>query len=328
MDYDDNSWLDELFPEQAEKPAEPAPERPEPEPEATPAPAPQAGGSAAPASDQAATADLEDAPDTTSGTAQVDEEIDAASAAPEPIVGDDELAEARDLERVLSEQRGLVPQIEEDEAATRRAGVREGDALEGLPLVALTVGGRGMRDGAPRVTQMSDLITQALREHVRAEVIRSRGVSEAAAENFAEKVSPTSLVMGFLIANLDVSLPVDQTTQLLVDLFRRRNPLLSNVALRVADMQTHALELEKRRDRQIDRLRAAEEKVLDVAHVVEQLTSFLVTDKWDASVVPPGTLPKDIPFTHKNVVETRDHVRRLVQTQREKERISEGRPIR
>ncbi|WP_424862873.1 hypothetical protein [Streptomyces sp. MMS24-I29] len=175
----------------------------------------------------------------------------------------------------------------------------------------------------PHIKSLPEAIIGVLREQLRAAAVRELGVDDAAAREFSERLSQSTLVIAFLLAQLDLRLDTDPATARAAQLFRSRDPLLGSVASRLDG-------LEKLQDEQrvlLGTLRDGLSEVRQTSAVIEQAVAYVIADRTENFLRGTHDI-HDTPITHKSAVFLRDRARELTGKQQKLERERDGRPIR
>ncbi|MFJ8212548.1 hypothetical protein [Streptomyces sp. NPDC096033] len=175
----------------------------------------------------------------------------------------------------------------------------------------------------PHIKALPESVMNALREQLRAAAVRELGVSDSAAREFSRRLSQGTLVMAFLLAQLDLRLDADPATERAVELFRSRDPLLGSVLTRLVSIEA----VERERDGLLRKLRDELGEVRQTSAVIEQALAYSIADRTENFLRGSHNL-HDAPITHKEAIHLRDMAREATRKQSRLEREREGRPIR
>src|SRR5690606_39542481 len=110
---------------------------------------------------------------------------------------------------------------------------------------------------------------------LRSAASRELGVSDTVARDFSDRLSQGTLVTAFLLAQLDVRLDVDPSTQRAAELFRSVDPLLGAAVARLDALEAAARE----RDGLLKKMRAELGEVRETSAVVEQALAYSIADR-------------------------------------------------
>lgn len=167
------------------------------------------------------------------------------------------------------------------------------------------------------------VIISQLRQIIIDEALREPDVDVASAHEFANRLSQGTLVLGFIISQLDTSVVVDPATRRAAELFRRRTPLADALMdrldrlIQVNDTQVGLLHTVSHRVRGVH----------DTALAIEQATAYAIADRSENFL--RGTHdPRNAPITHPEAIFVRDRVRQLTDAQQTVEKERAGRPLR
>ncbi|MFJ9901178.1 hypothetical protein ACIQPR_48560 [Streptomyces sp. NPDC091280] len=174
----------------------------------------------------------------------------------------------------------------------------------------------------PHIKALPESIMNALREQLRAAAVRELGVNDSTAREFSQRLSQGTLVMAFLLAQLDLHLDADPATERAVELFRSRDPLLSSVVARLAHIEVAGRE----RDGLLRKLRKELGEVRQTSAVIEQALAYSIADRTENFLRGSHNL-HDAPITHTEAIYLRDKARDATRKQLRLEREREGRPI-
>lgn len=196
----------------------------------------------------------------------------------------------------------------------------DGGSSEALPQTGFRLSGVKSQ---PAVRALPEAVVGALREQLRSAAVRELGASDAAAREFAQRLSQASLVTAFLLAQLDLGLVVDAATRRAAQLFRSRDPLLGSVVARteVLEHLAHA---------QGEQLRWLGEELAAVhrtSTVIEQALAYSIADRTENFLRGSHDI-REAPITHKNAVFVRDRAREETRKQLKWEKERDGKPIR
>ncbi|MFJ4316704.1 hypothetical protein ACIP46_15645 [Streptomyces lavendulae] len=175
----------------------------------------------------------------------------------------------------------------------------------------------------PHIKALPESVMNALREQLRAAAVRELGVSDSAAREFSRRLSQGTLVMAFLLAQLDLRLDADPATERAVELFRSRDPLLGSVLTRLMSIEG----VERERDGLLRKLRDELGEMRQTSAVIEQALAYSIADRTENFLRGSHNL-HDAPITHKEAIRLRDMAREATRKQSRLEREREGRPIR
>ncbi|MFB7918947.1 hypothetical protein [Streptomyces sp. NPDC056061] len=175
----------------------------------------------------------------------------------------------------------------------------------------------------PHIKSLPEAIIGVLREQLRAAAVRELGASDRAAREFSERLSQGTLVMAFLLAQLDLRLDVDPATGRAMELYRSRDPLLGSMAARLDGLEK--LQAEKRELLSV--LRNELSEVRQTSAVIEQAIAYAIADRTE-NFLRGSHNTHDAPITHKDAVFVRDRARELTRKQHRLEQERDGRPIR
>ncbi|MFD8634684.1 hypothetical protein [Streptomyces sp. NPDC059533] len=175
----------------------------------------------------------------------------------------------------------------------------------------------------PHIKALPESVMNALREQLRAAAVRELGVSDSAAREFGRRLSQGTLVVAFLLAQLDLHLDADPATERAVELFRSSNPLLGSVLTRLVSIEA----VERERDGLLRKLRDELGEVRQTSAVIEQALAYSIADRTENFLRGSHNL-HDAPITHKEAIHLRDMAREATRKQSKLEREREGRPIR
>lgn len=175
----------------------------------------------------------------------------------------------------------------------------------------------------PAIKSMPEPILLALREVLRRSAVHELGVSDREARVFADDLSQGSLVIAFLLAQLDVHLEVDQATNAAIRLFRAKDPLLGNVANRLEQVEN----LLAVQAQMTTKTRQDLTNLGSTSAVLEQLLAYVAADRTENFLRGMHDITA-APFDDKVVIATRDRARDLTEKQRRYERERDGRPFR
>jgi hypothetical protein len=189
-----------------------------------------------------------------------------------------------------------------------------------LPQSGFRLGGAKSQ---PHIKSVPEPIMSALREELRSAAVRELAVSDTAAREFSDRLSQGTLVMAFLLAQLDLYLDVDPATGRAAELFRSRDPLLGSVAARLVDLER----LETERTGLLHTLNNELVKVRQTSAVVEQAVAYFIADRTENFLRGTHDI-RDAPITHKDAVFIRDKAREATEKLTRWERERDGRPIR
>lgn len=175
----------------------------------------------------------------------------------------------------------------------------------------------------PAVRALPEAVVSSLREQLRAAAVRELGVSDTAAREFSERLSQASLVIAFLLSQLDLGLDADPATSRAAQLFRSRDPLLGSIAARMQALE----QLERERQGSMAVLREELGRVRETSASVEQAVAYSIADR-EMNFLRGSHDIRQAPITHRDAVFVRDRIREETKRQRKLEREREGRPIR
>ncbi|WP_030895383.1 hypothetical protein [Streptomyces sp. NRRL F-5053] len=175
----------------------------------------------------------------------------------------------------------------------------------------------------PHIKALPENIISALREQLRATVVREVAVSDVAAREFTQRLSQGTLVTAFLLARLDLHLDTDPATARAAELFRSCDPLMGSVAARTERLE----QLEHATGAEVRRLQAALVKVSETTAVIEQALAYSIADRTENFLRGSHDI-NDAPITHKDALFLRDRMRDATKKQARIERDREGRPHR
>lgn len=315
----------ELEPEEPEEPAK----DPRPEPEVAPAEVEREGASAQRGGSGTSGASATPAP--------VPCEAAASEAAPQAHDDAEDVSEAAFAEAdVLTPpmpphaEADLVPPVplqhtdhqEAVQSAAAKGGSGGGDegGSEILPQTGFRLSGVKSQ---PAVRALPEVVVGALREQLRSAAVRELDASDATAREFSERLSQASLVIAFLLAQLDLSLVADAGTQRAAQLFRSRDPLLGSIAARMEDLERR----ERERNEALTGLREQVGEVKETNAAIEQAVAYSIADRTSNFLRGSHNI-HEAPITHKDALFVRDKVRQETKKQTKLEKEREGRPIR
>lgn len=207
-----------------------------------------------------------------------------------------------------------------DGSARISAGGGDQSGVEELPQAGFRLSGVKSQ---PAVRALPEAMVSALREHLRSAAVRELGASEAAAREFAQRLSQASLVTAFLLAQLDLGLAVDKATQRAVQLFRSRDPLLGSVLARTESLER----LAHTQGEQLRRLGQELTEVHRTGAVIEQALAYSIADRTENFLRGSHDI-HEAPITHKNAIFVRDRAREETHKQLKREKQQDGKPIR
>lgn len=283
---------------------------------------------------------------TTSGTGAGGTSADPAGAVPGPPEPDSDTLDTAVTDDGLSEAAALVT-VAPPASASPASSEASSTTPTSLTLTdhqdavqsAATKGGSGATndsaalpqsgfrlDGVksqPAVRALPEPVVSALREQLRAAAVRELQVSDAAARDFAGRLSQASLVTAFLLARFDLDLSMDPATHRAAELFRAQDPLLGAMATRMEA-------LEKLEHEHVSGLRVLREqlsKVVETSAVIEQALAYSIADD-TVNFLRGSHNIHDAPLGHKDAIFVRDRAREATRKQLKLEREREGRPIR
>ncbi|MGI8307060.1 hypothetical protein [Saccharopolyspora hattusasensis] len=205
-------------------------------------------------------------------------------------------------------------------STTAKGGSGGADDTTVLPQSGFRLGGVKSQ---PVIRALPDVAVNTLREQLRSAAVRELGVTDAAAREFSDRLSQVSLVMAFLLAQLDLGLDADASTRRAAELFRSRDPLLGSMVARLDGLER--LEVEKRTA--LGALREELVTVRQTVAVIEQAIAYSIADRTENFLRGSHNI-HDAPITHKDAIFIRDRVREATKKQTRFEREREGRPIR
>ncbi|WP_328791421.1 MULTISPECIES: hypothetical protein [unclassified Streptomyces] len=216
------------------------------------------------------------------------------------------------------------PQFTGDQGAVQSAPPK-GGSVSTAETAALPQSGFRLAgvQSQPHIKALPDSVMNALREQLRAAAVRELGVSDSAARGFSRRLSQGTLVMAFLLAQLDLHLDADPATERAVELFRSRDPLLGGVLTRLMSIEA----VERERDGLLRKLRDELGEVRQTSAVIEQALAYSIADRTENFLRGSHNL-HDAPITHKEAIHLRDMAREATQKQSRLEREREGRPFR
>lgn len=197
-----------------------------------------------------------------------------------------------------------------------------GSADVGAVMAPTTFKLRGVEDkDKPQAKKFPAELIMALRARLAAAAQDVLGLDEVSAQRFAESVSHPALVTSFLAAQLDMRLAADPTTEQMVYLFQRSNPLLGSLVDRLGNLE----QAERDTTVMIGRLRADVQLTGERAEVAEAGVAYLITDRTEG-VTRDRHRVEDVEIMGKRVLVLRDKVRDDVASQRRIERNRAGAP--
>lgn len=207
------------------------------------------------------------------------------------------------------------------QAAAARTRGSSGDAgSDPLPRTGFRLDGVARQ---PNIKSLPDSIIDVLREQLRSAAVRELDVTDAAARDFTDRLAQGTLVTAFLIAQLDLRMAADASTERAVELFRSRDPLLGSVAARM-----DALEARERRQEGLMKALAGQvAEAKETAAVVEQALAYLIADRTE-NFLRGSHSTAEAPIGHKTAVLIRDRARDATKKVARTERERDGRPIR
>lgn len=244
---------------------------------------------------------------------------DAGDDAAHEIADHDEKAASKQRQKDVSTRR----KSDQRDAIQSASGTKGGSGSGSDDLLPRSGFGLPGVSSTPLVRGLPQEITGVLRERLKAAAIRELGVSEKAASTFSEQISQSGLVIGFLLAQLDVRMEADPATTAAVKLFRSQDPLLGSVALRMDDLEAR----EAKQAEQLAQLLKVLTEVRDTSAVLEQEVAYSIADSTE-NLARGGHTVDSIPLTHKSAILVRDRAREETRKQRKIEKEREGRPIR
>jgi hypothetical protein len=186
----------------------------------------------------------------------------------------------------------------------------------GIPRMGFSLLGAGSQ---PNIKALPEVVVEALRTQV-ISVLVDQGVAEAAARTSVKQMGQNTLVMAFLIAQLDVHVDVDAKTATVAALFRHKNPLLGALMERMT-----ALELTSQR--QLNETAKATKEIAAVKQtsaVLEQAVAYSIADRTE-NLARGLRHVDDLDLTHTSALRARDRVREETKKQQRTERDREGR---
>lgn len=178
-------------------------------------------------------------------------------------------------------------------------------------------------DKQPSAKGFPDEMMIKLRAQLDEAAVRVLKVTDEEATAFSGKLSQSALVTAFLLAQLDMRLPVDAATAQATELFRAVDPLLGAVEQRLSQLEQREAE----RDRLLGALRAELGEVHETAAVIEQGVAYTIADRTENFLRGSHDV-HTAPITHKEALFVRDRARTMTAQQRRREQEKEGRPIR
>lgn len=201
-----------------------------------------------------------------------------------------------------------------------KVGSREANDNAALPQSGFRLGGVRSQ---PHIKSIPEAIISVLREQLRTAAVCELGVSDKAAREFSGRLSQGTLVMAFLLAQLDVRFDVDPATGRAAELFRSSNPLLGSVAARLDGLER----LEIERTGLLHSLSNELGALRQTAAVVEQAVAYSIADRSENFLRGSHDI-RDAPITHTDAVFVRDRMREATKKLTRQERDQDGRPTR
>lgn len=216
-------------------------------------------------------------------------------------------------------------QLTDHQDDAQSAGVKGGSssgsqASAGLPSTGFKLTGT---DRQPHIKSLPEPIIAALREQLRSAIVRELGASDDQAREFSDRLSQKSLVMAFLLAQLDLRLDVDASTQRAAEMFRIHDPLLGSVVEHLDRMEQN-----RHSDRVLlQKLHDELDQVRSTSTVIEQAVAYSIADRTE-NFLRGSHNTEDAPLGHKTAIYIRDRAREAAKKQTTVEAEREGRPIR
>lgn len=186
----------------------------------------------------------------------------------------------------------------------------------GIPRMGFNLLGAGSQ---PNIKALPEVVVEALRTQV-VTVLVDQGVAEAAARTSVKQMGQNTLVMAFLIAQLDVHVDVDAKTATVAALFRHKNPLLGALMERMTALGLTA-------QRQLNETAKATKEIAAVKQtsaVLEQAVAYSIADRTE-NLARGLRHVDDLDLTHTSALRARDRVREETKKQQRIERDREGR---
>lgn len=214
----------------------------------------------------------------------------------------------------------LTDHQEAVQAAARsgNGGNDSGDDVDaaGIPRRGFNLLGAGSQ---PNIKALPEVVVDALRAQV-VSILVDQGVAEAAAKTSVKQMGQNTLVMAFLIAQLDVRVDVDAKTATVAALFRHKNPLLGALMERMTALELTA-------QRQLNETAKAAKEIATVKQtsaVLEQAAAYSIADRTE-NLARGLKHVDDIDLVHASALRARDRLREETKKQLRIEREREGR---
>lgn len=175
-------------------------------------------------------------------------------------------------------------------------------------------------DTQPAMRNMPTEFQQPLRTMIASTMVRLGHATETQAHEFARRLSQNTLIFATLSTVIEPGVKTDDTTAYVSALIHQHDPLTQRVLTRLEGLEAR----EKERIAHDRALRSTVRENRDALRVIEQLTAYLVTDRYQHFLRGEQDFRK-APVCHGDVVELRNRARDVVATHYRREKEREGR---
>lgn len=173
------------------------------------------------------------------------------------------------------------------------------------------------------VRGLPEQVVLRLRAQLRTTAVRELDVEEDEARRFADRLGQASLVMAFLLAQLDLHLDLDPATDTATRLFRSHDPLMGQMVRRMEGLERS----ERDQTAELDRLQERMREMAALVGAIEHGLAYSIADRTE-NLARGVAAVGDARLDHRSAVLARDAVREAAARTHRVEAERAGRPIR
>lgn len=175
----------------------------------------------------------------------------------------------------------------------------------------------------PAIRTIPPVILDELRRILTDAALKEADQTTSQVRDWVDRLSQTTLVIGCVLASLDVAIEVDATTRHVIDLYRRRTPLFDTILTRLDQLVATGHTQNQTTTRIRDELR----DLRTTSRAIEQACAYTIADRSENFLRGSHDV-HDAPITHRDALFVRDRIRQLVAAQHKLETERAGRPLR